>query len=71
MNEAVRVIAESEVCIGSGSCVLLAPTVFDLDDDGSVSVLKPEVTGDEIELAETAADSCPAFALRLERGASG
>jgi ferredoxin len=35
----MRVEVDQSSCMGSGQCVLWAPTVFDQDNDGLVTVL--------------------------------
>jgi ferredoxin len=58
----IRVRADRRRCIGAASCVILAPKVFDLDDDGKVVVLDP-MSADEIVLE--AAESCPVDAIEV------
>ena len=59
-----RVNIEEDVCIGSGTCVGIAPAVFELDDEGVAQVLDPTAAelGD-LQLAET---SCPVAAISVE-----
>jgi ferredoxin len=62
----MKVIADLEVCIGAGVCVLTAPDVFDQGaDDGLVRVLVEEVPGDEERLVREAVDLCPSAALSI------
>lgn len=35
----MRVIADANKCVASGQCVMLAPAVFDQDDEGNVVLL--------------------------------
>ncbi|GAA1515453.1 ferredoxin [Nocardioides humi] len=61
----MRITADSERCIGAGQCVLVAPEVFDQDDDGTV-VMLAETVGAEGEAAvREAIDICPARAIFL------
>jgi ferredoxin len=56
---------DREICIGSGNCVRQAPTVFDQDEDGRVTLLPggdPDAVADDVELAVT---GCPVGALWL------
>jgi ferredoxin len=46
-------------------CVLEAPEVFDLGDDGPVRV-RPDAPGSARDRAEVAADLCPMQALLVE-----
>lgn len=59
----VRVLADSDVCIGAGLCVMTEPAVFDQGDDGLVTLLleRPE-DGERIRAAVA---DCPSGALRL------
>ena len=67
MENPSRVVADPGACIGAGNCVSSAPGVFGQDEDGTVVVKRPEVSGDQVALAEFAADNCPAFAITVER----
>jgi ferredoxin len=65
----MKVVADREVCIGSGNCVLTAPEVFDQDDDvGLVVLLKPEVTPEDAGAVRDAVARCPSGALRIAEG---
>jgi ferredoxin len=62
----VKVIADREVCIGSGNCVLAAPQFFDQDDEvGLVVLLTPEVTPEHDTAVRDAVAHCPSGALRI------
>ena len=61
----MRVIADRDVCIGAGMCVMTAEGVFDQDDDGIVVVSDPEVPADEFHRVRRAVTLCPSGALRL------
>ncbi|NKY32458.1 ferredoxin [Nocardia speluncae] len=54
-------------CAGHAICTILAPDVFDLDDEGKAVVLPTaaQVPGAEIR---DAADACPALAIKLTAG---
>ncbi|OBF31637.1 ferredoxin [Mycobacterium sp. ACS1612] len=61
----MRVLADRDVCISAGNCVMAAGTVFDQDDDGIVVVLVDEVPdGDEDNVRE-AVRLCPSQALQV------
>jgi ferredoxin len=65
----MRVAADRDVCIGSGNCVLTAPTVFDQDEDeGLVVVLATDVEPRDVDDAREAVARCPSGALRLVDG---
>lgn len=61
----MRVIADRDVCIGAGMCVMTAEAVFDQDDDGIVVVSRGEVPADECDRVRRAVTLCPSGALRL------
>jgi ferredoxin len=65
----MRVIADREVCIGAGMCVLTAPAVFDQsDDDGLVEVLVETPGAADTAAVRDAVKLCPSGALRIEEG---
>jgi ferredoxin len=61
----VKVLADREVCISAGNCVMAADAVFDQDDDGIVVVLTNEVPEGEEDHAREAVRLCPSEALRI------
>jgi len=61
----VKIVADREVCIQAGNCVMAADTLFDQDDDGIVVVLVDEVPEDEEDHAREAVKLCPSQALRV------
>jgi ferredoxin len=68
----MKVIADLDVCIGAGVCVLTAPDVFDQGaDDGLVRVLVEEVSADEERLVREAVDLCPSAALSIAEDEKG
>jgi ferredoxin len=58
-----RVDVDRERCVGSGTCELLAPDVFEVGDDGVVAVLRPQLGDDEP--VRDAVQACPTQALSL------
>ncbi|SFF58469.1 ferredoxin [Actinacidiphila alni] len=65
-NDAAAVTADADACVGSGNCVIVAPAVFGLDDDGAVAVLRDRVSAAERAAAVAAAAGCPAAAIIVE-----
>ncbi|MBL1075987.1 ferredoxin [Nocardia sp. 2] len=58
-----RLVVDRERCIGAGMCALLAPDVFDQDeDDGQVLLLDPTAPADRSDLREAVA-ACPSGAI--------
>jgi ferredoxin len=60
-----RIEVDPERCVGSGTCEMLAPDLFEVGDDGIVAVLRPEPDGDDIDTAHDAVQACPTQALDL------
>ena len=54
-------ITVNEYCIGCGTCVGVAPDVFEMNDEGLSSVI-----GDDVDSAKEAAESCPVEAIEVE-----
>jgi ferredoxin len=55
---------DRERCVGSGSCEMLAPDVFEVGDDGVVGLLRPLEQADAHDVREAVA-ACPTRALAL------
>jgi ferredoxin len=60
----IHVDVDRELCIGSGTCVRLAPGVFALDDDEVSVVVDSGAAG--IDKLRLAADGCPTEAIRVD-----
>lgn len=58
----MRIEADRDRCVGSGTCEMLAPDVFEVGDDGVVTVLRPDDAGEQVQ---DAVQQCPTQALRL------
>lgn len=62
----MRIDYDREACQGHNRCYLLAPEVFDVDDEGyAVLRISGDVPPDLEEKARLAVDNCPEFAIRL------
>lgn len=61
----MSVVVHKDACVGAGQCALVAPDVFDQDDDGIVIVLDENPQGAAREAAQRAVRLCPARALEL------
>jgi ferredoxin len=53
------------LCQSHGECVYVAPDIFELGED-DVLRWREEISPEERELAQEAADACPMLAIRLE-----
>jgi ferredoxin len=61
----MRVEVDRDVCVGSGTCELLAPELFEVGDDGVVRLLQPEPGQADEDAVRDAVAQCPTGALRL------
>lgn len=52
-------------CMGSGQCLIYAPSTFDLDDESISIVVDP--AGDPLIDLQVAVDNCPTQAITLRR----
>ncbi|HEY7418410.1 MAG TPA: ferredoxin [Ktedonobacteraceae bacterium] len=63
----MRVIAQTQKCIASGTCVMTCPQVFDQrNEDGVVHVMNEHPSLDLLTRVRQVVDLCPAQAFRLE-----
>lgn len=63
----LHVVVDQEKCCGAGQCAMVAPEVFDQnDDDGTVVLLEADPGEDQRGLVNEAAQVCPAAAITLE-----
>jgi ferredoxin len=63
----MKVIIETDRCIGSGQCVRTAPDVFDQrDEDGCAVLLMADPPMGRIAEIRSAEAGCPAAAIRVE-----
>ncbi|MFA4830695.1 MAG: ferredoxin [Patescibacteria group bacterium] len=54
---------DKATCIGCGTCAVLAPKTFQMEDDGKAGVINPP--GDDEATIKSAADACPVAAIIL------
>ena len=60
----MKVIVEEDKCCGAGTCVLVAPDVFDQRDDDGIVVLLDEAPDRELhDAVREAVSVCPAAAI--------
>ncbi len=50
-------------CISAGTCVAIAPSTFELDEEGKVKLKNPK--GDDEQTVLDAAKSCPVQAIEI------
>lgn len=61
----MRVIANTDVCVGAGQCVRAAPAVFDQSDAGLVVLRTTTITDAGADAVRTAVEWCPSGAVEL------
>jgi ferredoxin len=59
-----RIAVDRERCVGSGTCEMLVPDVFEVGDDGVVTVLRAQ-PADDVDAVQDAVQACPTQALSL------
>ncbi len=63
----MKITLNREACQGHNRCYLLAPEVFDVDDEGYALLrIDGEVPAELQEKARLAAQNCPEFAIAVE-----
>jgi ferredoxin len=56
----------TDYCIASGACVLEAPKVFEIDDNGVVAQIDPNPVKDLWPTIRRAAAVCPVAVIEIE-----
>ena len=63
----MRIRYDRDACQGHNRCYLLAPELFDVDDEGyAVLRIDGDVPADLEHKAQLAADNCPEYAITVE-----
>lgn len=61
----MKIKLDQTKCTGLGICESLAPTVFEVNDDGELVLLTEVVTDELLEDVKKACEGCPTEALTL------
>ncbi|HEY1972869.1 MAG TPA: ferredoxin [Pseudonocardia sp.] len=62
----MRIVVDHDRCTGLGMCEAEAPELFEVQDDGSLSVLDDTPSSAQlVEAARAACEACPTEALSL------
>jgi ferredoxin len=67
----MKVSVNRKLCNGYASCILTAPTVFDLDNDDCVVLLNETPEEGVVEAVKRAARGCPRNAIILSMDVEG
>ena len=59
----MRIEIDFDKCIGIGSCEAVLPEVFEVSDEGQVTVLQPEPPAALADQVQEAITSCPTGAI--------
>jgi len=59
----IDINVDRDLCIGSGTCLRLAPGVFALDEDEVATIQEPGAA--DIDKLRLAAEVCPTGAIRI------
>jgi len=62
----MRIVLDESKCSSLGMCESVAPEVFEVGDDGALTVLNPSPPEDQRALMEEAVAACPTAALSIE-----
>ena len=63
----MKITFDREACQGHNRCCMLAPELFDTDDEGyAILLVEGEVPAGLAEKAQLAADNCPEFANEID-----
>ena len=66
MSVGVRVLIDGDKCLGNARCVVAAPKVFDVDDDGnSMLLIDGDLPDEQTAKVDLAIRSCPTGAISL------
>ena len=63
----MKVVVDFDLCMGNAQCMLAAPQVFEVRDDGMLYVLQEEPSEALREAVENAARVCPTQAITIEK----
>ena len=62
----MKITVDRDRCVGSAYCQRIAPTTFDLGDDGIAVVLDADVAGPQAAAAREAEADCPSMAISVQ-----
>ncbi|MCY3609614.1 MAG: ferredoxin [Acidimicrobiaceae bacterium] len=62
----VKITIDVDKCIGSGSCEMIAPGIFEVGNDGLVQLLEDSPSAEHHGAVRTAAASCPTQVIAVD-----
>lgn len=62
----MKLVLDENKCSSLGMCESVAPDVFEVGEEGGLTILNPTPPEDERELMEEAVEACPTGALSIE-----
>ena len=63
----MKINYDRDACQGHNRCYLLAPEVFDVDDEGyAILLIEGDVPPELEDKARLSADNCPEYAITIE-----
>ncbi|MEM7286680.1 MAG: ferredoxin [Actinomycetota bacterium] len=63
----MKITYNRDACQGHNRCYMLAPELFDVDDEGyAILLVEGDVPSDLEEKAQLVFDNCPEFAIELD-----
>lgn len=62
----MRVVVDMTMCVGNALCMVAAPEVFEVQEDGSLTLLQKNPSEELRGKVEDAARLCPAQAIVIE-----
>lgn len=63
----MKINFDRDACQGHNRCYMLAPELFDVDDEGyAILLVEGDVPDELAEKAQLTVDNCPEFAITIE-----
>lgn len=62
----MKITIDVDKCIGSGSCEMIAPGIFEVGNDGLVQLLEDSPSAEHHGAVRTAAASCPTQVISVD-----
>lgn len=62
----MKLVLDENKCSSLGMCESVAPDVFEVGEEGGLTILDPNPPDDQRELMEEAVEACPTGALSIE-----